>query len=235
MTTASTQTVFQRAQAAIQAAKSGYTKHVEANRSDHADNLKLVADIRGNVSPQGMAKANIALAEKNQAFANTAPYRTMNAAVDDVRTRADQAKARLAKVCSDLSPDGDTAAELRATRYWNRTKGVLDSLTGSHSTHAVRLRIEKAIADAKPAELGTLLQEVEGYCESRQIDPAGWLDHALAIKVPDYVQAKNDVGITGVALSVVEATAARLRSAVESGHNAAALTVDIPDKYDPDL
>lgn len=235
MTTTNTQTAFQRARTAIEAAKAGYTKHLQGNGTRQANELRRVADIRGNVNPgsSGAALANIQFTERNRAFANSEAYAAMNKAVDGVRARHEQAKARLTEIRRGLSSDGDIAAELRATRYWNRTKSVLDSFTGTHSTNAVRLRIEKAIAEATPAELGTLLQEVEGYCESRKLSTNGWLEPALDKAIPNYVQAKRDIARTEQAVIMVESNAGRIRSAVESGFNAP-MVIDLPDNYDPD-
>lgn len=231
-----TQTAFQRAKIAIEAAKTGYIKHLEGNRSTHAADRQKIANFRrvvDGIGPQADAVTNMEFAERNRAFANSDAFRAMNNAVNDVRTRHEQAKERLNKLRSSLSPDGDISEELRATRYWNRTRGILDSISGPNSPHTVRARLEKAIAEATPRELGTLLQEVEGYCESRNLETAGWLDNALDKAVPDYMQARRDVGRTEQAVTVVESAAARIRSTVESGHTAP-MIISLPDNYDPD-
>lgn len=63
----------------------------------------------------------------------------------------------------DLSPCGDTATELRATRCWNRHKTVLDSAEGGGLSAAAR----QAITNADRVELGTLLEELPAYLASR--------------------------------------------------------------------
>lgn len=233
MTTSNTQTAFQRARTAIEAAKTGYAKHLEGNKATLSADRQRLSNIRGEVGPDAAALTNMEFGVRNRAFANSDAFRTMIKAVDDVRARHEQARTRLTKVRNELSPDGDTAAELRATRYWNRTKGILDSCSGPNGNHSARLRIEKAIASATPHELGTLLQEVEGYCESRKLSTADWLDHALEKAAPDYMRAKRDVHRSSQALTLIESTASRIKTAVESGHNAP-MIISLPDNYDPD-
>ena len=95
-------------------------------------------------------------------FGDTDAAKAVDIAVANVRDRADKATAQVEKIRRDLSPNGDTAAELRATRYWDRTKPGLDN-----AKEGAFGRAQKLIANADREELGVLLQELPAYLEAR--------------------------------------------------------------------
>ena len=79
-------------------------------------------------------------------FTDTAAAKAVDTAVASVQARADKAAALVEKIRRDLSPNGDTAAEQRATRCWDRTKALLDSAKEPSST------AQKLIAKASREE-----------------------------------------------------------------------------------
>ena len=116
-------------------------------------------------------------------FGDTAAAAAVDAAVAKVRDRADAASKQVEKIRKDLSPFGDTAAELRAARYWDRTKPLLDN-----AKEGAFGRAQKLIASANREELGTLLQELPAYLEALG-HPTDWIDTAVGQVVPEFAQA----------------------------------------------
>ena len=71
--------------------------------------LDATEAIRDHLSPEGY-QAQI------DAFQNTSAAKDVDRALESVTARRDAAAANVDKVRKSLSPNGDTAAELRATR-----------------------------------------------------------------------------------------------------------------------
>jgi hypothetical protein len=86
--------------------------------------------------------------EQIAGFANTDAVKAVDAAVAQVKARRDEAAAKVDKVPTGLAPNGDTAADLPATRHWNRTKSLLDSKEGSLSMRGTRAAGFKACEEA---------------------------------------------------------------------------------------
>lgn len=188
-------TVFEQALAAIAHAQNAYQRHVDATNAD-----------KHRYSPQGYQ-------EQITGFGETAAAKAIADHVDRVKARRDQAQAHVAQVRRTLSPDGDTAGELRATRYWNRTKAVLDA----HSTPDVVTRGTELISQATPAELGTLLQELEPYCVARGVASTDWIDAAVGQSSPEYGRAVKQLTKAQQSVVMVEHNARRLQNAIATG------------------
>lgn len=162
-------------------------------------------------------------------FADTDTARAVNKAVELVKRRREQAQAHVDKLRRDLVPSGDTASELRATRFWNRTKAVLDTL----NTPGDLLRsAQDLIANAPPAELGTLLQELGPYFVSRG-HTTEWIDLTLAEAVPEYACAREQLKRADQALQIVRYSAGKLNKAFKDGRSPRVLP-DPRGRYDPD-
>jgi hypothetical protein len=149
------------------------------------------------------------LAEQIANFTGTDAYKAVGAAVQRVQSAAAAADKRVAAVRDSLSSDGDTAAELRATRYWTRTKGVLDTKDGSQ----LSMTASGLVQSASPEELGTLIQELPSYLSTRGSN-ADWLDAAVANAVPAYADALADQSLAGKARDVTSFNAKRLSQSV---------------------
>ncbi len=160
-------TVFEQALAAIDHAQSAYQRHVAATNAD-----------KHRYSARGYQ-------DQITGFSETAAAQAIDSHLDHVRARRDQAQANVAAVRRALSPDGDTAGELRATRYWNRTKAILDA----QSTPDVISKGTELIGQATPAELGTLLQELEPYCVARGVASTDWINATVGHSAPEYGRA----------------------------------------------
>lgn len=170
-------------------------------------------------------------------FADTGAYAALDHHVAQVQNRRDQAQSHLDEVRRSLSPDGDTAVELRASRFWNRSKGVLDSKQDSSEVmHTARALIAKST----PAELGTLLQELPAYCSARGVKDLNWIDDTAGTVAPEYRKAAKQLAKAKQAATLVEYSARSLRRNIETRQERrVVLPVTMKsgvslDKYDPD-
>jgi hypothetical protein len=181
---------------------------------------KFLNDIpREHYSPEGLT-AQIAK------FGDTDAARQVDAAVEAVRVREEQAAADYAKIRRDLSPAGDTAAELRAGRYWSRTKGVLDA-----SKEGAFAKAQTLIASADREQLGVLLQELPSYLEAHG-HTSEWLDAAIGAVVPEYALAAGQLKKARQARTIAEYNANTLRRSFAQGHSSSVITDT--RSYDPD-
>lgn len=202
-------TAVQRAHATMNHAKEEFARF-----------LDTVKEHRDRFSDKGY-RAQVAL------FTDTDAARAVDTALKQVRDRREKAQARVDETRRGLAPDGDVAAELRATRFWGRTKAVLDNLDPGKVSQAARDLLTKA----NRAELGTVLQEIRPYLESRG-QASDWLDAALAQVVPEYASARTELTKADQALTITKYNAEALRRGFSEGQ-APLLIVD-PAKYDPD-
>jgi len=157
----------------------------------------------GSYSTQG-------LRDRIAAFADGPEMKLVDAAQQSVVDAADAADDAADSVRAGLSPTGDTAAELRATRYWTRTARLLDSITDGGSLVA---KAQSIVAEATPEELGTLLDELAPYLESRGADTS-WADAAVAQSAPDLANALAAQSLAHKAVTVTKANADKLRQTV---------------------
>ncbi|MAU83878.1 MAG: hypothetical protein CME34_18810 [Gordonia sp.] len=142
-----------------------------------------------------------------RAFADTDAARAVDQAVDQAHAHQQNTEAQLRQVRADLSPDGDTAAELRATRYWARTQRLLDNTDNSQ----LGLTARELIDTANRAELGTLLQEIEPYLNSRG-QSTGWVEPYLAHAIPEYGEAAARARLADKQLTVVQSNANQMKT-----------------------
>jgi len=200
-------TVIEQAHAMMTHAKAQFGKHLDSIQRDRYSAGGLREEI-----------AN---------FADTDAARAVDKAVEQVRQRRDQAQTQADEVHRNLSPNGDTATELRASRFWNRTKGLLDTV----DTGQLLGRAQGLLTKADRAELGTLLQELAPYLTSRG-QATDWIDSAVAEIVPEFSHARNQLRTADQALQITAFNAKALRRGFEKGRLPTVI-VD-PGKYDPD-
>jgi hypothetical protein len=243
MTTTETQTIVEAAHAAI-VARTGYLKHLDDSKSANSADWAARADIRGNLSPQDAAKADIKAADRHRTFADTPTVRDMDTAIENVRARRDKAQAQLDTVRASLTKPGDAAQESRNTRTWNRARAQLDNAGGG--TAAIEVAQRLIAGAANPGELSVLLEELPTYLDVHK--PSGMnsqqqkqyergikaaIDTTINTAVPEYGRAVKELGLAGQALTIVESSAATVRRAIASGRRAP-MTLSSPAKYDPD-
>lgn len=210
-----TGTTFEQAQAAAEHVQTAYLKH-----------LQKVNEDKGHYTPEGYN----AQVDK---FTDTEAYKSLDTHLDAVNTRLNRARTDTDKARAHLSPNGDTAAELRANRYWNRTKALLDTQT---DTSKVMAKAQELIASATREELGTLLQELQTYCTTRGVTTTNWIDTAIGKAAPEYGTAVKQRDKAEQAAIMATHNIRRLQTAI--GKRSQTLVPiarpNRPGDYDPD-
>jgi hypothetical protein len=203
-------TVAQQAHAAIVHGQNEFRKHIEATDR-----------IRGNFTDAGY-QAQIT------AFQNTSAAKSVDSALESVTARRDAAAANVAQVRKSLSPNGDVASELRATRYRDRVVRTLDAKDRGQLFTAAR----ELLAEASREELGVLLVELPPYLQSRG-STSDWIDAEVGRIVPEYGAAQSQLNRAEQAQQIVRQNAQFARNAFATGRPA---TVFVPydAAYDPD-
>jgi len=132
--------------------------------------------------------------------------------VAGLAAKRDQIRARLVQ-------NGDTAAELRNQRTWDRHQRLLDSAA---DTGHVAAEAKRAIDNASPSEIGVFAQEFPSYLESRDV-PAGWFETALAQKVPELGDAERELAQVQKVASALKYDARTMKNAIQKGSPATQL------------
>lgn len=177
----------------------------------------------GQYSPEG-------LAEQVASFTGAG---AIDAAVEITQNRVDQAADHVDRVLKGLSPDLDTAGELRAGRAWSRVQRQLDAITDSAK---VAETARQLIAASDDIELGVLMTEIKPYLASRGQD-AGWLAAAVAQRVPELAAAQTELVKAEKVKAIIRFRADSLRNRITDTRSPAGyrapIGVDV-DSYDPD-
>src|SRR5262245_42540502 len=172
-------TTLEQSHASMLHAQSEFKKHVDATN-----------ELRSHFTDEGFA-------HQVAAFQTTEAAKAVDKAEQAVQARRDQAQAQMDKVYRDLSPNGDAAAESRATRYWNRTERLLDAVDSGQKFSTA----QELIKQASREELGTLLQELPAYLKSCG-SPTDWIDTVVGQAVPEYADAKNQLRKAEAAMQI---------------------------------
>jgi hypothetical protein len=143
-------------------------------------------------------------------------------------------------------PAGDTATELRNTRFWDRTVKILDAVGQPTRLSGVA---EELIAKASREELGVLLAELPSYIQAkaqkfdnpqaRESTINGYsaaIEAATAKAVPEYAKAKKQSINAEKAFQVTALNAKHIREQFSVGAPGAYRKPRFIDarKYDPD-
>ncbi|MGV0607373.1 hypothetical protein [Mycolicibacterium sp. XJ1904] len=160
-------------------------------------------------------------------YEKTDAYKGFEKSVESVRNRRDQAAARVEHIRRELSPAGDVAAELRASRYWNQTKALLDT-----AKEGAFGRAQKLLANADRTELGVLLQELPSYLEAKG-HAADWIDDTVAHIVPEYGKAKRQLVNAEKVHQITQHNARIMREYIASPRSYRPRVID-GRRYDPD-
>jgi hypothetical protein len=162
------------------------------------------------------------------AFANSAEAQYLDSVQSAIHNRVTQARTDYQQHLDSLSPEGDTAQELRNNRAWERERRKLDATENG----SLALSLAKnAIENADPATLGVLLQEVPSYLESRNV-PTDWVQPVVTQRIPELGEKMARVQQAQRAQAVVDYDIAALRQGFQKGHAPTQLVN--PSKYDPD-
>ena len=161
----------QRTHAAVVHANNEFQKHLDTTQ-----------ELSAHLTAEGY-QARIA------EFQNTSAARAVDTEFEAVTAYRDAAADNVAKVKRDLSPAGDTATELRATRYRDRVLRQLDAKDSGALFEAAN----GLLASATREQLGTLLEELPSYLQARGMTNIDWIDAAVAAVVPEYAAAHAEL------------------------------------------
>jgi hypothetical protein len=179
-------------------------------------------------------------------FTDTDAAKAVDKSAEQVRARADQAAADVEKFRRNLTQPGDAAQESRNSRFWNRTKAVLDHADTNGTGTAFALA-QELLAKASSEEVGVLVEELGPYFAARGLKmeqvnrstgaTVDLLDEAIARVFPDYATARTKLNKAKQAATLVEQGAAYVRQSFATGRpvNVAVLQKLNPaGLYDPD-
>jgi hypothetical protein len=184
-----------------------------------------------SINPAGLDQKR--LHNEISAFADSPAAAQINEAIALATKREADAEARVAQVMKSLSPQGDTAQELRNTRVWERAARQLDSAHTNQVAEVAR----KLIANSSDDELGVLLTELPSYLDSQGAG-SDWLEHVAAERVPELAAAKKAAKLAAQSRQIVTHDAGLLRGRIMNTSAPQSYTpvAFIPvGKYDPDV
>lgn len=163
----------------------------------------------GTFTPEGR-QAHIAK------FGHTGAVQGADAAVEAVRAEHAAAEVAVTKARASLVKPGDTATELRNTRYWNRVQPMLNA----ERSGTLAALVDKLINEATPEQLGVLSEELIPYLTARREPGTALVETALRRAAPEYGKAIARAEATQKALTVAEYNAKRLKQAIKDGRPA---------------
>jgi hypothetical protein len=184
--------------------------NANAQLARHADNVRRNEHL---YSAEGV-KAEL------DEFASSPAVRTVDEYVKSHDAHVAELAANVDNVRRSLSPEGDTAAELRATRAWDRHRRTLDTQDSGKVPSVVMRTIETA----PPAERAVLLQELPGYLESRGM-PTEIVDATAERVIPELAAAKAELRAAEREQQIINRNAGAFRTGVKNGRPA---TVIVP-------
>ena len=110
-----------------------------------------------------------------------------------------------------LVTEGDTAAQIRASRRWESDRNLLDARGGSLEVG------RQLLEDADDAGLSVLLEQLPAYYAARGLDATPVIEATLSQKCPELAAADREARRTELNATVLKADAARLRNGIASG------------------
>lgn len=150
-----------------------------------------------------------------QAFQESPAFGGINDQVAAVDSHVAELERKRNAAQAALSPNLDTAGELRATRAWDRHKQGLDNADGGKLAY----QAQQAVLNARPDERGVLLAELPAYLEARGV-PAGFISETAKAVAPDYASVEDELVAAKRAQTIVRHNAAAVTKAIEAGRPA---------------
>lgn len=132
--------------------------------------------------------------------------------LDAVKQDAKDAIEKRHNLIMNNRVDGtDTAGQIAAQRFWDRSRRSLDAIREPGKIVAAA---QELIANADGDQVKTLTEELPSYLASRQV-PAGWLPRVLASKIPGLEDAEADERVKARQLSLLTQNHYALTRAME--------------------
>jgi hypothetical protein len=149
-------------------------------------------------------------------------------ALDAAKAHADEAQAKVdAAVKAPKVDTTNVAAQLAADRFWRRTERTLDSIKDSAKVAAAARDLVKNASDS---ELPVINEELSAYLSSRGV-PTGWLNDALAQRMPGVDELRDDAALKSKRVAVLTLNHNGLVKAFANGTPAPELV----DPYSPSI
>ena len=144
------------------------------------------------------------------AFAVSDPALALQPALDAVKADAEDAQTKVDNLIKGQKVGNDVEARLAAQSFWHRKERVLDSIKDQSKLVAA---VQDLIRSADDAQVPVLAEELGDYLASRGV-PAGWLNDALASKVPGLRDAQAEAALKAKQLAVLAQNHAALTKAI---------------------
>jgi hypothetical protein len=146
-------------------------------------------------------------------FANTQAAKDVDEYERRFDAHVDQLAANLEAAKRALTPNLDTAGELRASRAWDRHRQALSAKEGTGQlAHAAAQAVQNA---STPEERNVLLQELPSFLESHGV-PSGFLDQATAQVAPELAEAQAKLAKGQRAQMRIKHNARAVRQAIDN-------------------
>jgi hypothetical protein len=184
--------------------------------TEHGKYLDRIEPLAQQFTPEGFHS-------QRKAFGQSEAAEAVETAEQLASARVAQAEADYAAKLKELSPQGDTAAELRNQRTLARVERQLASADPNTKAETAR----KLIAEADRDQLGVLVSELPSFGV-----PSAVVE-AAAQAVPELADAATKITKARQSESLIRNDARRIRDAVNDGRRLAVQPVS-PAKYDPD-
>ncbi|MBU3064085.1 hypothetical protein KO481_21450 [Nocardia sp. NEAU-G5] len=146
-------------------------------------------------------------------FTGSDADKAIDSALDEATALRDTANADAEYERQKLIIPGDAAEESRMSRYWERTRRILD---GKNGIDALTPVLTQTIADANPSQLGTLLEELQPYLQSRGITANAHIEAELRRRAPLYVAALKRANAAEKSRQTIQYNAQTLRQRMKT-------------------
>ncbi len=171
----------------------------------------VAAEESQRYTPEGIAAMRAEFAQSNEAKR-----------LEDYQQDADQlvavAQAHVDEIRNGLVQPGDSAQELRNTRFWDQAKTTLSSADRGKVIAAAR----DLINNGSPAQVGVLAEHLMPHLEANGV-PADWVPGELARAVPELGEAEAALREAERDRAALNFTIGTVRRAVDSGRPAVKL------------
>ena len=167
------------------------------------------------------------LAQELHRFAESPAARSIDTAEQVFADREAAAQAEVAHIRRGMVTDGDSAAQTRAQRLWQRSKPLLD---GQNPGKQVAIA-QQMIRDADPVDRGTFLEELPAHFQAQGL-PTSWIEDTAAEADPQLAQACQRLTSAQQARTIARHNAALLRKGIQN--NCAPTALVDPRDFDPD-
>lgn len=126
------------------------------------------------------------------------------------RADADAAQGKMGNLVKGQTVGSDVESRLAAQSFWHRKERVLDSIKDQGKLAAA---VRDLISSAPDAQIPTLAEELGDYLASRNV-PTGWLNNALAQRIPGLDDAQAEATLKARQHAVLTQTHNALTKAI---------------------